>query len=702
MSALAPEFSDLLAQVQGNGKAAPEKPKVNALAPAFADLLEQASKPKQTTPVPSVPLGAGANDAFDNGISFGVRDQISALGRATGNEVMHTLTGKGDDLSFGQRYRKALADERDRGASFASAHPYLNAGAKGAGMLASAALMPGLKAPATLPAGIFQGAKIGAGVGALSGAASSDLSNPTETATKAAIGAGGGALVGGAVPVASEYASRILGPALEKLRLTSPDTTATNAVRDAIIKDRAGGGPGTAEISARLGQTPGMSVADIGGQNVKALGGATYRSGGPASNFIRDTLNARDEQAGTLLSDAIDSGIARGGSNFTTAANLENAASEKAAPLYKQAFAANSSIDSPALNRVLKTPFGQTALSTARERMANKMTLMGTPDQELTARARDLASIGKMAVPRDGIASGMKLQAWDQIKQAMDEEINSLRRGVMSGTAKRGDLADAISLKNGFVRELDRLDSTAAAGPNSVKPEGGLYAQARSAYAGPYALKDAMEEGATIFKKHPDEITNDISGLTPSERDHYLLGAGNALKDRIARTSNSANEANKVIGNEMLRKQLRPLFASERGYQKFIQTARDVGTQFETRSKTMLGSPPAERLAADLPHHGALGDIVRGATALAEGAPIASTLSFAKAGGRALGGVLGRRSDATNMAIAKLLYGSDPRSQSQLLMSLMRPARNWIGLTTVAPVGGGVHLLLNNRSQTGP
>lgn len=644
-------------------------------------------------------VGAGMNNSFDNGFSFGLRDQISALGRATGNEVMHAITGVGPSESFGQRYRDALADEKARASAFSSAHPYLNAGAKGAGMLSSVALMPKVSVPATLGGKVWQGIKIGTGVGAVSGASSSDLSNQNETATKTGIGAGIGGLTGGALPIASEYGSRAISPVLEKFGLTSPEATATSAVRSAVLKDQAAGGPSTAEIATTLGRTPGMNIADAGGQNVKALGGTTFRSGGPASTFIKNALDSRDEQAGTLLSDAIDSGIAKGGSNFTTSAALSQQAKDTAAPLYKQAFAANPSIDSPTLNRILKTPFGQSALGTARERMQNKMTLMGTPDPELTAQARDLASIGQMNMPRQGVANGMKLQTWDQIKQAMDDEISALKRGVVNGSVRPGRVADAVALKKALVGELDRLDSTAAAGPNSTKIGGGLYAQARAAYAGPSALNDAMESGSQIFTKHPDEIAADISNLSPSERDHYLLGAANALKDRIAKVPNSANEANKVIGNEMLRRQLRPLFGTDSGYQKFVQTARDVGKQFETRSHTILGSQTAERVAADLPHEGPLGDAVRGATALAEGAPVASTLSFAKALGRVAGKAFGGRSDATNQAIAKILYGNDPQLQNRLLMLLMQPARNPIGLTTVAPVGSGVQLLLNRNAS---
>lgn len=153
--------------------------------------------------------------------------------------------------------------------------------------------------------------------------------------------------------------------------------------------------------------------------------------------------------------------------------------SGKAGPLYDEAFKANRSIGSKTIDKILATPEGQTAVAEARRNMQNEMSLMAFPDPDLTEAMRSLESVGKMDYQEGGVAAGLRLQSLDYVKRAFDDTI---RKAMRSGDM--GEVRRIENLRSGLVKELDKLDITGIAGPNSLKAEGGKYAQARGVYSG--------------------------------------------------------------------------------------------------------------------------------------------------------------------------------------------------------------------------
>lgn len=163
----------------------------------------------------------------------------------------------------------------------------------------------------------------------------------------------------------------------------------------------------------------------------------------------------------------------------------------KAAPLYDEAFKANASVASPEIDKILETPAGKQALKNAAYTMQNFRSKMGLPDKEIAEHVKELVERGEMAQPKGGVAAGLKLRSLDLVKRHLDEMANTASRaGDKLNASAYGDLARQLR------GELDRLDVTGIAGPNSTKAAGGAYARARAIFQADSPAIDTLQKGA--------------------------------------------------------------------------------------------------------------------------------------------------------------------------------------------------------------
>ena len=262
--------------------------------------------------------------------------------------------------------------------------------------------------------------------------------------------------------------------------LTSAEPGAARAAAQYVSKIADTAGKGTNAISRAAADFEGKPVTAaeaIGRPGVGALA-ALGRRAGTTPDALEGVLGARAAAApDRMLADFADT---LGVSPQAAEGNFEaliQAGREKAKPLYAEAYKANPNIASKEIDRILETPAGKRALTDARKMMQNDMTLMGVTDPELLAQAKEA---GQKLPFKGGVASGLKMETLDYVKRALDDQINAAFR---AGNRQEGGVI--VGLKNRMVKELENADITAQAGPNSLKPEGGKYAQARKA-AGEY------------------------------------------------------------------------------------------------------------------------------------------------------------------------------------------------------------------------
>lgn len=305
---------------------------------------------------------------------------------------------------------------------------------------------------------------------------------------------------------------------------------------------------------------------------------------------------------------------------------------DKASPLYDEAFQANKSVSSPLINKILNTPGGKSALGYAVESMQNQMARVAVPDKELAEVARDLGRVGKMGAQRDGVASGLKLQTLDLVKRGFDDAINDAKAASAPGTTST-KARNLMKLRGAFVNELDNLDVTGKAGPNSLKPEGGAYARARGIYSGQpdkLALRGKAGSIADINPDQPQNVARTLMSGTQktAQQSAEALGpegkkaAASAIIREGLETNRGAPEAlvRKLAPNDRTAEQLAAYLNPEQV--KALENLNDLSGRVLMGNRLVKApSPTQERTAAE--------KLLEGASA-AKDLAIGSKLGFIK------------------------------------------------------------------------
>ena len=156
-----------------------------------------------------------------------------------------------------------------------------------------------------------------------------------------------------------------------------------------------------------------------------------------------------------------------------------------------------------------------------------------------------------------GLKNGWDMRTLDAAKRGLDNMLEQYRDSTTGRLAldQRGRAIDQV--RRAYVSELDKLN-----------PD---YAAARSAFAGPADVKDAIALGRSFTTKEPEQIQALVGNFSPSQREGYLLGAAQTLRNQVSRTSDGGNEALRVGYSDFARRQLRPLFDSDAGFAAFMK-----------------------------------------------------------------------------------------------------------------------------------
>lgn len=197
-----------------------------------------------------------------------------------------------------------------------------------------------------------------------------------------------------------------------------------------------------------------------------------------------------------------------------------DARSALAAPLYQKAYAANPNIATPAIDRILQTPAGQQAMKNAAVTMQNRMSLMGASDPELTAAKNEAVKLGLMTDPSTGagVASGLKLQTYDLIKQKL-YELEQAAKNPQTNAATT-DSSAISDLRQGLTNELDKADVTATPAPPTeadllARYPGTINAGRRAAIlaSSPPAAPGLYAQARKVFQTESPDVTDLEKGI---------------------------------------------------------------------------------------------------------------------------------------------------------------------------------------------
>ena len=283
---------------------------------------------------------------------------------------------------------------------------------------------------------------------------------------------------------------------------------------------------------------------------------ARERQAGRWPETTDEVYAKRDVQWGEQVPAAIRQEIGRGtalsgeeaAQSFRTGADkiveqAEVAARQASKGHYEAAYAANQSMASPTINRILRTPSGKAALREAVDIINDDMALVGKIDPELTAALREAVRLGRAEAVPGGVAGGLKLRTLDYVKRGLWRLEESAK-----GAGPATDKSRAIGkLRRKLTKELDRLDETRRAGPRSFKLEGGDYAKARGYYQDGIEAKDAiLHGGVDLLRREKSDtvrLVNKIfneGNITPEEvgrmrAKFYAGGQGDAWEAGVGR-----------------------------------------------------------------------------------------------------------------------------------------------------------------------
>lgn len=317
------------------------------------------------------------------------------------------------------------------------------------------------------------------------------------------------------------YIGRVLAKRMEQ---QNPGVTPEAALAATRAKD------------AELG--PAAVLADTG-ENMARLARNMTQGPGETAQRAKDVLGGRQAEEKTRMIGSLKENISP--TDFYDA-NAEAELGMKAAdPHFKAAFKANPSVSSPVLDKLLKTPAGKDAMAFARERIENRMSKMANPDPELTEQLNELVARGEAAPSPGGVASGLKLETHDLIRQDLYDQMQLMKKKVAMGTARKGEYNEIKGIYSQYRQELLDHDITARAGPNSTRT--GQYELGLNKYKDSAKLQEALEAGRSFMRGDPEELEMGFEKLSTKEQDAYRTGVVKEAVEMIGRNTTEQTPA---------------------------------------------------------------------------------------------------------------------------------------------------------------
>lgn len=433
-----------------------------------------------------------AREAIGQGLMFGFGEEAEALASS---------------LLRGRPYQEERERIRGEMAEFREAYPKTATGASIVGGLA----MPG-GAARSLGATALRSAAAGgiAGIGAAEGDIQQQL-------TSGLLGAATGGVIGTALTAGGRaVAARAMrGGRGAPAEVTSVARRATEAGMKSPEDIRQA-------ATALAADVPEAQVVDVlGTPAVKRL--RTIRAyGGEPGQQVEQAMAERVEAKPNRLLEALRRTTGRERENIVeTLEDSIQRGKKESAPLYQQ-FYAKKPEEIPEVDAVLQTPFGRIVMDRARRNAANERRVFMEPAQPSVPTSM-VDQFGQ-PIMTEAKAAKHYPQSLDDIKKAMDDIIYEGRFGNVQpgqGGLAPGELRAAKKLRGEFLNAVDaKFDD---------------YAEARAAWAGEKAIRDALESGVEAATKRvdPRQIAKDIAELDPSEVEYFQRGYLDGLGQKI-------------------------------------------------------------------------------------------------------------------------------------------------------------------------
>lgn len=573
----------------------------------------------------------GAGDAALQGMTMGFSDEIGALK---------------DQIVNGSGYSANLRDRRLAQQMYERENPGAALSAEFGGA-ATVSLIPGvgaynlMRAPAVAArlgpmAARYGGAAVtGAVTGGITGAGTAEEGKRLEGATRGAVtGAVLGPAVTGGVQLFGKGAQLtrdvtagipIVGPTVGAVTGAVGATTdftrrAQEKLLQAIKRDNL-----TPEeiMLARnvLGDKP-ETLIERSGTNTLGLADVATKYPGEAKRLATALAEERMGGQGERIVSDLTQAFRVQGDPRQVARALEQKRAKDATPLYQQAYAEGAQIADPRIAGFMQLPAFQRAYGIARR----------------------LAQYDGVALPKDPRKlTEFNLQTLDYVKRGLDDVLYQAKMPGPGGTG-RTEYAKIADSYNQFVGTLDQLVPT--------------YAQARAAWAGPTAMKEALEAGQKVTSLRATEVQDLMAKMSPAEVEQFKLGALAGIRQRMLEAADGRDLVKVVYGSPEKRAVLQRLVGDEFPVleSRFLRERAIRRTDDTVRGN----SRTAERQAGmeDL-----AGDTTLAQSVINQG-PIRGTVDYVLRSGSGV-------AQPTADKLGPMLFSTNPQAQQQTLEQLM-------------------------------
>ncbi len=564
---------------------------------------------------------------INQGATFGFADEIAA-------GLTALAVSPFSDKDFGQIYDETLETERANLAAAQEQFPKTTLGTT----IAGGAVSGGLGARAGM--GILRNvprlprvAAIGGAEGALFGAGTAEDDKLKGAAIGGGIGAVAGPVVTGLGSVLARTGKKIAAPIM-RMAGNTPKRQAARIVERAVDLDDLGAASVQDELK-RLG--PEATLADLG-ENLSGVARAVTGKPGRARTIASALLRDRQQtQKGRLLKAAgVDFDIDDFKRSFHTTMNNRKSA---AAPLYDEAYGSSLEI-TPNLATLMKRPTMQKVLKKAS------------------------------VILQDEGGGGSHVRLMDAAKRELDDMTGKALRGGKRETARR-----LINMKNDLLREVD-----------SQVPS---YKQARDLFSSEAGMRDSASLGRSLFSSRIDldDTAVAIEGMGAGDRQAFQIGAIRGLIDKLEKTPETRNAAQKLIESPRQREILSMVFPDSDDMNRFLQTARAESQFSFTKNRIMGGSPTTPRLeeAADLTREASAAAALRGGDATG------MAIQFLRSVG------LGDVSEDTLEEVSRLLFSR--ALPKKAAAQILRPSVQIPEIPRQGAIAGGVGAVIGQRDE---
>jgi hypothetical protein len=261
-----------------------------------------------------------------------------------------------------------------------------------------------------------------------------------------------------------------------------------------------------------------------------------------------------------------------------TAGALLEARSAAAKPAYEQ-MRAMEGVWSPRLQQFIDSPYLRTGLARGYN-IERGLSLAENRPFNPTQMGVDLDAQGNIQ-----IIKAPNMRALDMGKQGLDAMIADNRDKITGRLNADGYMLEQV--RQTYLDEIDRLDTS------------GIYRKARGIWAGPSQSLDAIRMGRGVFSNSPEENVAAFAKLSPGNQEFARVGVADILREKLAKTGLSGDEAKALIKNPWMRDQLKPYFPTTADFDGFVDSVTAESKMFGTKFDVLGGSQTAKRLAED-------------------------------------------------------------------------------------------------------